>query len=76
MSNTLRLATERLRHFVARSGPVTLLIVATLACGLNAAGQTRVQGNRSPVNAEEFDRLFQQVKNWGRWGAEDQLGLG
>jgi kynurenine formamidase len=26
------------------------------------------------VNADEFDRLFQQVKNWGRWGAEDQLG--
>lgn len=29
---------------------------------------------RSPVNADEFDRLFQQVKNWGRWGADDQLG--
>ena len=22
----------------------------------------------------EFDELFQQVKNWGRWGATDQLG--
>jgi len=30
--------------------------------------------NRSPSNAEEFDRLFHQVKNWGRWGADDQLG--
>ena len=30
--------------------------------------------SRSPVNSEEFDRLFQQVKNWGRWGADDQLG--
>ena len=29
---------------------------------------------RSPRNAAEFDALFQQVKNWGRWGAEDQLG--
>ena len=39
------------------------------------AGQTPApSGNRSPVNAEEFDRLFQQVKNWGRWGADDQLG--
>ena len=26
------------------------------------------------ANAEEFDQLFQQVKNWGRWGADDQLG--
>src|SRR6185436_13895066 len=30
--------------------------------------------NRSPSNADEFDQLFQQVKNWGRWGADDQLG--
>jgi kynurenine formamidase len=29
---------------------------------------------RFPRNAEEFDQLFQQVKNWGRWGADDQLG--
>ena len=29
---------------------------------------------RPPVNAEQFDQLFHQVKNWGRWGAEDQLG--
>jgi kynurenine formamidase len=29
---------------------------------------------RPPRNAEEFDALFQQVKNWGRWGADDELG--
>ena len=29
---------------------------------------------RAPRNAAEFDALFQQVKNWGRWGADDQLG--
>ena len=29
---------------------------------------------RFPRNAEEFDQLFHQVKNWGRWGADDQLG--
>mgnify|MGYP002784339740 CR=1 FL=1 len=29
---------------------------------------------RFPRNAAEFDQLFQQVKNWGRWGADDQLG--
>jgi len=30
--------------------------------------------DRAPHNAEEFDALFQQVKNWGRWGSGDQLG--
>jgi kynurenine formamidase len=29
---------------------------------------------RFPRNADEFDQLFHQVKNWGRWGADDQLG--
>jgi kynurenine formamidase len=29
---------------------------------------------RFPKNAEEFDQMFNQVKNWGRWGADDQLG--
>jgi kynurenine formamidase len=29
---------------------------------------------RFPRNAEEFDQMFNQVKNWGRWGKDDQLG--
>lgn len=29
---------------------------------------------RFPRNAVEFDQMFQQVKNWGRWGADDELG--
>src|SRR5688572_27652923 len=68
---TLRLVTECLRHPAARSGQVVLVIVAVLALGLPTSGQTP---GRSPLNAEEFDRMFQQVKNWGRWGADDQLG--
>jgi kynurenine formamidase len=29
---------------------------------------------RPPRNAAEFDDLFKQVSNWGRWGKDDQLG--
>ena len=29
---------------------------------------------RFPRNADEFDQMFNQVKNWGRWGQNDQLG--
>jgi kynurenine formamidase len=29
---------------------------------------------RYPRNAEEFDKAFHDVKNWGRWGPDDQLG--
>lgn len=50
-----------------------ILIAFTLVIVATSSGFTQT-GTRSPVNAEEFDRLFQQVKNWGRWGADDQLG--
>ena len=29
---------------------------------------------RFPRNPDEFDQMFNQVKNWGRWGKDDQLG--
>src|SRR5258705_6469379 len=45
-----------------------LLAIAT------AAAPTAQPASRAPRNAEEFDALFQQVKNWGRWGKDDQLG--
>ena len=52
--------------------------VIILALSLSVAGQAPTAGQpasaRSPKNADEFDQLFQQIKNWGRWGADDQLG--
>jgi kynurenine formamidase len=33
------------------------------------------QGNQAgQISAAEFDRLFTQVSNWGRWGKDDQRG--
>ena len=29
---------------------------------------------RFPRNTAEFDTMFNDIKNWGRWGANDQLG--
>ena len=46
-----------------------LLVLTYVASGF---GQTAA--SRAPRNAAEFDTLFQQVKNWGRWGPDDQLG--
>ena len=44
-----------------------LLMASAVALVAQPAG-------RSPRNAAEFDTLFQQVKNWGRWGPDDELG--
>src|SRR5215207_2098502 len=29
---------------------------------------------RYPKNEAEFDEYFNKIKNWGRWGAADELG--
>jgi kynurenine formamidase len=31
-------------------------------------------GKPPRMSLQEFDRLFESLKNWGRWGAEDRLG--
>jgi kynurenine formamidase len=35
---------------------------------------TTVDRSGPRVSLEEFERIFESVKNWGRWGADDQLG--
>ena len=49
-----------------------LLAAGLFASAVAIAAQPR--DDRAPRNAAEFDTLFQQVKNWGRWGPDDQLG--
>jgi hypothetical protein len=44
-----------------------VLLATAVAVGAQPA-------SRPPRNAAEFDPLFQQIKNWGRWGPDDQLG--
>src|SRR5205809_8065122 len=48
-----------------------LLLVFALLAGFAVQPP---DNRRSPRNAAEFDELFQKVKNWGRWGKDDQLG--
>ena len=35
---------------------------------------SRAKTKPSPVSAVEFDQLFKQVCNWGRWGSDDEKG--
>lgn len=56
--------------------------IAATCVAIAASGSSQTVGStptvpgasRAPRNATEFDELFQQVKNWGRWGKDDQLG--
>src|SRR5215813_9333392 len=37
-------------------------------------GQQKEGSARQRLTKSQFDQLFKQVSNWGRWGKEDQLG--
>ena len=65
----------------ARTTVVVVLAASAIVSSFDArtiraaTGQPAAsQASRAPRNVEEFDVLFQQVKNWGRWGPDDQLG--
>ena len=45
-------------------------LIALVACTAGVDSQEP----RTPRNLEEFDALFQEYNNWGRWGADDERG--
>jgi kynurenine formamidase len=54
---------------------LTAVLLVPFILSLSAGAQPdAAPASRAPRNAEEFDALFHKVKNWGRWGADDQLG--
>jgi kynurenine formamidase len=61
---------------LARATVGALTVAAGVAlAGAQVAPQSQAPApTRAPRNAEEFDQLFHQIKNWGRWGSNDQLG--
>jgi kynurenine formamidase len=48
--------------------------IVTAALFLSAVAIAAQPAGRAPRNAEEFDTLFHEIKNWGRWGPDDELG--
>ena len=55
----------------AASIRVTGVVVVGVLAMVGVWAQTE---ERAPRNAAEFDALFEEVKNWGRWGEDDELG--
>ena len=46
----------------------------TLCLGGAAANVKAQDVTRGPRNLEEFDAMFRELSNWGRWGADDERG--
>lgn len=48
------------------------VFVALAMMGVTTTVDT--QEPRNPRNIEEFNAMFQEINNWGRWGDDDELG--
>jgi kynurenine formamidase len=59
---------------VCTAGFSGALVVAVRAQSAAPQSTSPQPAARAPRDAAEFDTLFEQVKNWGRWGANDELG--
>ena len=59
---------------MTRRSNIALMAVGTFAVLAACAAGVDSQEPRTPRNLEEFDALFQEINNWGRCGADDELG--
>jgi kynurenine formamidase len=63
------------RVTLAALGIAAFWVVSTTGNQQNqtATGRTATEG-RAPRNPAEYDEMFNRIKNWGRWGPDDQRG--
>ena len=58
-----------------RSKTSIVWLGALVALAIFATAVTiETQEPRTPRNVDEFDTMFRELNNWGRWGADDELG--
>lgn len=60
---------DRRSYMKGMGAALTLYAVAPAA-----EGQPAMESSREHLTKAQFDRLFKQLSNWGRWGKDDQLG--
>lgn len=58
----------------SRKCPSLALVALLISTSSMADDPTSPSFARFPRNVTEFDQLFEQVKDWGHWGVDDQLG--
>jgi len=59
---------------VVNSAVAPVLALAVSLIGTIARSQDSGAGPRTPTSPAEFEQMFTQISNWGRWGKTDELG--
>ena len=50
------------------------VLAALLAGGVGDPAATRAAQERPLVSQAQYDRWFDELSNWGRWGSDDEMG--
>ena len=61
----------------ALSGAAAIAVLGWYSTSSPARAQVVGDGNagRAPQSVAEFEEMFEQVSNWGRWGDDDEIGM-
>jgi kynurenine formamidase len=59
-----------------RTLTATAILIAAMIGGDSASLRSQGSTEPPPRNLDEFERIFNELSNWGRWGRDDQLGKG
>ncbi len=64
-------------RFKSLTGAVAIAALGWYVTSSTARAQVIGTGNegRAPQTVAEFEEMFEQVSNWGRWGEDDEIGL-
>lgn len=57
-----------------KSTAAVIFLVAFVAGGCDGSAATGQGGDRPLVSQGEYDRWFDELSNWGRWGPDDEMG--
>ena len=61
-------------RFLATGSAVAGVLVLSVSLSSTTEQSQDATPNRAPRTADEFDAMFSDLSNWGRWGADDELG--
>ena len=61
-------------RFVACGAAVALLVAGGFVARPSSQSAPSGNGGYPVLTQEAWDRMFEEVSNWGRWGPDDQLG--
>ena len=73
---THRLGDSPVAGNVSKSSKSILVVASIVFCllWLSPAGTNTHAQSARPISAETLDTWMTEISNWGRWGADDQLG--